>query len=70
MPRGAAPGLATLAGFDSAPDIAHVDVRQAHFDAVAHGVAAQRIDRVEAHRLVIEEGDVVLDGMVVPEPRR
>src|SRR5712675_1110020 len=65
-----AAGYATLAGFDSAPDIAHVDVWQAHFDAVAHGVAAQRIDRVEAHRLIIEKGDVVLDGVIVPEPRR
>src|SRR5712691_11087328 len=54
----------------SAPDIAHVDVGQAYFDAVAHRVAAQRVDRVEAHRLIIEERDVVLDRVIVPEPRR
>src|ERR1700752_790907 len=64
-PRGMAPGLAT---FDRAPDVALIDIRQPHLDAVAHGVAAERVDRVEAHRLIIEECDVVLDRMVVPEP--
>src|SRR5438034_7829091 len=40
-PRGVAPGHATLDGsFHRAPHVTHVDVRQAHFDAVAHGVAA------------------------------
>jgi len=37
---------------------------------VAHGIAAERIDRVEAHRLIVEERDVILDGVIVPEPGR
>src|SRR4051812_34371164 len=52
----------------SAPDVALIDVRQPHLDAVPHGVAAERIHRVEPHRLIIEKGDVVLDWVVVPEP--
>src|SRR5882762_1107289 len=60
-PRGVAPGHATLDGsFHCTPHIAHVDIRQAHFDAVAHGIAAERIDRVEAHRLIVEERYVIL----------
>src|SRR5882762_1950240 len=70
-PRGVAPGHATLDGsFHCTPDVTHVDIRQAHFDAVAHGIAAERIDRVEAHRLIVEERDVILDGVIVPEPGR
>src|SRR5439155_792524 len=33
-------------------------------------LAPQRVERVEAHRLIIEERDVVLDRIIVPEPRR
>src|SRR6266545_4797966 len=52
IPRGVAAGHPTL---DRAPDVTHVDIRQSHFDAVTHGIAAQRVDRIEAHRLIIEE---------------
>ena len=69
-PRGVAAGHATLVGFHSTPHIAHVDIGQAHFDAVAHGIAAERVDRVEAHRLIVEERDVILDGVIMPEPGR
>src|SRR6185369_9220111 len=44
VPRGVAPGHATLAGFDSAPDVALIDIWESHIDSVAHGVAAERID--------------------------
>ena len=53
-----------------APHIAPVDVGQPHLDAVAQRIAAQRIDRVESHRLIIEQGDVVLDRVIVSEPCR
>ena len=56
--------------FNRAPDIAHIDIRQPQLDAVAHRIAPQRVERVEAHRLIIEERDVVLDRVIVPEPRR
>src|SRR5437660_3520293 len=56
--------------FDRAPDVAAIDVRQAQINAIAERVTAQGIDRVKAHRLVVEERDVILDGMIVPQPRR
>src|SRR6267143_2770460 len=55
--------------FNRAPDIAAIEVRQFHVDTMAQCVATQRIDRVKSHRLIVEERDVVLDGMIVPEPR-
>ena len=33
-------------------------------------IPAQRVQRVEPHRLVVEERDVVFDRVVVPQPRR
>src|SRR5229473_8561587 len=56
--------------FNRAPDIAAIEVRQFHVDAMAQCVATQGVDRVKTHRLIVEERDVVLDGMIVPEPRR
>src|SRR3989454_9990911 len=38
-----------------APHVAHVHVRQFDRDAVAMGVAPQRVERVESHRLVRSE---------------
>ena len=51
-------------------DPAPVHVGQEGLDAVAAGVPAQGVQGVEAHGLVVEEPDVVLDRVVVPEPGR
>src|SRR3954471_12238463 len=56
--------------FNRTPHVARIEIRQPHGDAVTHGVAAERIDRIEAHGLIIEERDVVLDRVIMPEPRR
>src|SRR2546426_7120878 len=38
--------------------------------AVTLGVAPQRVERVESHRLVVEERTVILGRVIMPEPRR
>src|SRR5260370_15574067 len=53
-----------------APHVARVHVRQPDLEAVALGVAAQRVERVEPHRLVVEERAVILARVVVPESGR
>jgi len=50
--------------------IAQVDIRQPDRDAVTLGVAPQRVERVESHRLVVEKRASVLGGVIMPEPRR
>src|SRR5207249_2960469 len=37
---------------------------------VAFGVPPQRVERVEPHRLIVEERAVVLGRVIMPEPRR
>src|SRR5216117_3486200 len=56
--------------FNRAPHVARVHVGEADFDAVPLGVASQDVERVEPHRLVVEEGAIILSGVIVPEPRR
>src|SRR5207249_12001796 len=43
-----------------APHVARVHVGEADFDAVPLGVASQDVERVEPHRLVVEEGAIIL----------
>src|SRR5438445_158915 len=50
--------------------IAQIDIRQPDRDAVTLGVAPQRVERVESHRLVVEKRASVLGGVIMPEPRR
>src|SRR5205807_2398275 len=49
--------------FYRAPHIAHVDVGEPNLDPVPLGVPPQRVQGVEPHRLVVEEGAVILGGM-------
>src|SRR3972149_6347063 len=50
--------------------IARVYIRQPDLDPVAACVAAQRVERVETHGLVVEQPGVVLDGVVMTQPSR
>src|SRR2546427_7758663 len=61
---------AVPAALNRAIHIAQVDIRQPDRDAVTLGVAPQRVERVESHRLVVEERTVILGRVIMPEPRR
>src|SRR5216110_1954057 len=53
-----------------APHVTQIHIRQPDLDAVPLGIASQRVERVEPHRLVVEEGAIVLGRVIMPEPRR
>src|SRR5205809_865142 len=56
------PGLppAAFLVFNCAPHVAHVHVRQPDLDPVPLGVPPQRVERIEPHRLVVEQPAVIL----------
>src|SRR5204863_337348 len=56
--------------FNRAPHVARVHVGEPDLDPVPLGVASQDVERIEPHRLVVEEGAIILGGVIVPEPRR
>src|SRR6266566_1748780 len=56
--------------FNRAPHVARVHVGEPYLDPVPLGVASQDVERVEPHRLVVEEGAIIFGGVIVPEPRR
>src|SRR2546426_5520407 len=56
--------------FNRAPHVARVHVGEPDLDPVPLGVASQDVERVEPHRLVVEEGAIIFGGVIVPEPRR
>src|SRR3989449_6895253 len=62
--------LAAPAVLNRTIHIAQIDIRQPDRDAVTLGVAPQRVERVESHRLVVEERTVILGRVIMPEPRR
>src|SRR5438876_11664234 len=62
--------LAAPAVLNRTIHIAQIDIRQPDRDAVTLGVAPQRVERVESHRLVVEERTVILGWVIMPEPRR
>src|SRR5207248_7711551 len=57
-------------GEDRAPDVTQIHIRQPDLNPVALRVPSQRVERVEPHRLIVEERAVILGGVVVPEPCR
>ena len=57
------PQIVPLGG---AADIASVDVGQQDLDTITAGIPAEYVQRVEAHRLVVEQGHVVFGGEVMP----
>src|SRR2546425_11934244 len=62
--------LAAPAVLNRTIHIAQIEIRQPDRDAVTLGVAPQRVERVESHRLVVEERTVILGRVIMPEPRR
>src|SRR5256885_584282 len=48
-----------------APHVARVHVGEPDLDPVPLGVASQDVERVEPHRLVVEEGAIIFGGVIV-----
>src|SRR2546427_8668336 len=53
--------------FNRAPHVARVHVGEPDLDPVPLGVASQDVERVEPHRLVVEEGAIIFGGVIRSE---